>query len=90
MKIVGFSFCFLSIIGFPGIESLVLETWCGKYLAIVIKQNSLSLCVSFCLIALKFGRRLGSTAANVPATCQSDARIETTDLAASNVNEILR
>ena len=40
-------------------------------------------------IALKFGRRLGSSAAEAPAKFQSNGKTLTTDLAASRLCEIL-
>ena len=43
-----------------------------------------------CLIALKFDRHIGSTAAEVPVKFQSDRTILNTNLAASRLYEILR
>ena len=42
------------------------------------------------LIALKFNRRLGRSAAEVPGKFQSDAAIQTTNRTASSLHEILR
>ena len=41
------------------------------------------------MIALKFDKHLGSCAAEVPVKFQSDAIIQTTDLTAWRLNEIL-
>ena len=41
-------------------------------------------------IALKFGRYLGSAAAEVPVKCQTDTTIATSNLVASTLHEIWR
>ena len=49
-----------------------------------------SIYIENCTIVPKFDWHLGSSAAEVPVKFQGDTMIQTTNLAASNLHEILR
>ena len=55
-----------------------------------MKSRSREICVNNYPIALKFDSHLDSTAAEAPVKFQSDVIIQTTNLMASSLHEILR
>ena len=74
--------------GSRGRPGLLFTKWTDVLRQDLVKSRSREIRVSTSLIALKFVRHLGSSAAEMPVKFQSDTRIITSNLAASRLHEI--